>query len=84
MKPSAVCLRIPLNYPILMHTVDKKKSMACAPWSQGVIMNKVGNEKPEKPGEPEQGSALLNIGKIIFLIATLVAAWFILEKLMGK
>ena len=47
-------------------------------------MNKDSNKGPEKPEEQEQGSALLNIGKIIFLIATLVAAWFILEKLMGS
>ncbi len=47
-------------------------------------MNKIGNKEPEKPQEQEQGSALLNIGKIIFLIATLVAAWFILERLMGS
>ena len=47
-------------------------------------MNKVDNKEPEKPEEQEQGSALLNIGKIVFLIAALVAAWFILEKLMGS
>ncbi len=46
-------------------------------------MNKVDKEAPNKPGEQEQGSVLLNIGKIIFLIAALVAAWFILERLMG-
>ena len=44
-------------------------------------MNQGGNKKPGKP--EEQGSAFVNIGKIIFLIAALVAAWFILEKLMG-
>ena len=47
-------------------------------------MNKIDNEGPEKQQEQEQGSALLNIGKIVFLIAALVAAWFILEKLMGS
>ncbi len=47
-------------------------------------MNKAGNEGPEKPEEQEQGSAFLNIGKTIFLIASLVAAWFILDKLMGS
>jgi hypothetical protein len=47
-------------------------------------MNKDGNKGPEKPGEQEQGSAFVNIAKIIFLIAALVAAWFILEKLMGS
>ncbi len=45
-------------------------------------MNKVGNKEPEQP--EEQGSVLLNIGKTVFLIAALVAAWFILEKLMGS
>ncbi len=40
--------------------------------------------KPEKPEEPPQeGSLWLNIGKIVFLVAVLVAAWFILERLMG-
>jgi len=47
-------------------------------------MNKVGNKGPENQQEQEQGSALLNIGKIVFLIAALVGAWFILEKLMGS
>ena len=47
-------------------------------------MSKMGNEKPEEPAEQGSGSALLNIGKIIFLIATLVGAWFVLEKLMGS
>ena len=42
------------------------------------------NNEPEKPEEPRQGSLLLNIGKMVFLIVVLVAAWFILEKLMGK
>jgi hypothetical protein len=42
------------------------------------------NKEPEKQEEPRQGSLLLNIGKMIFLIVVLVAAWFILEKLMGK
>ena len=39
---------------------------------------------PEHPEEP-QGAAWLNIGKIIFLVATLVAAWYVLEWLIeGK
>ena len=42
------------------------------------------NNKPEKPEEPRQGSLMLNIGKMIFLIVVLVAAWFILERLIGK
>ena len=42
------------------------------------------NNEPEKPEEPRQGSLLLNIGTMVFLIVVLVAAWFIMEKLMGK
>jgi hypothetical protein len=42
------------------------------------------NNKPQKQEEPQQGSLLLNIGKTVFLIVALVAAWFILEKLIGK
>jgi flagellar biogenesis protein FliO len=34
--------------------------------------------------EQEHGSAFRNIVKIIFLIAVLVAAWFVLERLMGS
>jgi len=40
-------------------------------------------EEPTGPGDEEQVSAWKNIGKIIFLIATLAAAWFVLERLMG-
>jgi hypothetical protein len=40
------------------------------------------SNEPEGPGKPE-GSAWKNIGKIIFLIAALVASWFVLEWLMG-
>ena len=43
----------------------------------------MANNKPEKTEEPQQGSLLLNIGKIIFLIAVLVAAWFILDWLVS-
>jgi hypothetical protein len=39
---------------------------------------------PKNPDEQEQGSLIRNIGKIIFLIAVLVAAWFVLERLMGS
>ena len=39
---------------------------------------------PTNPEQQEQGSYMRNIGKIIFLIATLVAAWFVLEWLMGS
>ena len=40
--------------------------------------------KEQKQPEELEGSAWKNIGKIIFLIAGLVAAWFILERLMGS
>jgi hypothetical protein len=36
------------------------------------------------PEEPENVSAWRNIGKTLFLIAALVAAWFVLEWLMGR
>lgn len=44
-----------------------------------------GDENKTRPGweEPEQGHGWQNIGKVIFLIASLVAAWFLLEWLMG-
>jgi len=38
---------------------------------------------PTGPEEPEAVSAWRNIGKTLFLIAALVAAWFLLEWLMG-
>ena len=41
------------------------------------------SDGPTGPAEPEAGSAGKNIGKLIFLIAALVAAWFVLEWLMG-
>lgn len=31
----------------------------------------------------QQGSPAKNVGRIIFLIVVLVAAWFILDKLIG-
>jgi hypothetical protein len=51
---------------------------------QGVIVNKEKNNETGKSEEPEEGSLWVNIGKIVFLIAGLVAAWFILERLMGS
>lgn len=42
------------------------------------------NTEPEKQQEPPQGKTWLNIAKIIFLIAVLVAAWFVLEHLLGS
>lgn len=42
------------------------------------------SKDPVTPEEPENVSAWKNIGKIIFLSAVLVAAWFVLERLMGS
>jgi hypothetical protein len=43
------------------------------------------NSKPENPEEPRESGLWLNIAKIVFLVAVLIAAWFILEWLMrGK
>ena len=42
------------------------------------------SKEPHEPDETETVSAWKNIGKTIFLIAALVAAWFILERLMGS
>jgi hypothetical protein len=44
--------------------------------------NKV-NIKPGTPEEPEHGSAWMNVGRWVFLVVVLVAAWFILEWLTG-
>jgi len=41
------------------------------------------SNEPTGPEGPEAGSAWKNIGKLMFLIAALVAAWFVLEWLMG-
>ena len=46
-------------------------------------MKKDGRDESSNAEEPK-GNALLNVGKYIFLIAVLVAAWFVLEWLMGK
>ena len=42
------------------------------------------SNEPAGPEDQETVSAWKNIGKIIFLIAALAAAWFVLERLMGK
>ena len=42
------------------------------------------SKEPHEPEESESESAWKNIGKILFLIAALVAAWFVLERLMGS
>jgi hypothetical protein len=39
--------------------------------------------KQKQQEEPEDVSAWRNIGKAIFLIAALVAAWFLMDWLMG-
>ncbi len=44
------------------------------------------NTEPERPLGPEEereGSLWLNIGKIILLVIVLVAAWFVLDWLIG-
>jgi hypothetical protein len=41
------------------------------------------SNEPEGPEDQEAAGAWKNIGKIIFLIAALAAAWFVLERLMG-
>jgi hypothetical protein len=43
------------------------------------------DENKTRPGweRPEQGSGGKNIGKIVFLVVALVAAWFVLEWLIG-
>lgn len=46
-------------------------------------MEKIAYEETKKPKEMEQGSAFLNVAKIIFLIAVLVAAWFVLKRFWG-
>lgn len=42
------------------------------------------HEKEKYEGPEEEGSIWRNIGKILFLIAVLTAAWFILDRLIGK
>jgi hypothetical protein len=42
------------------------------------------SKEPHEPDGTEEGSAWKNIAKTIFLIAALVAAWFVLERLMGS
>jgi len=46
-------------------------------------MKKATGTNEERPEGPQQGNPWLNIGKLILLIAVLVAAWFVLEWLMG-
>ena len=40
-------------------------------------------QAPPGPPEPKEGSGLLNILKLIFLIAVLVASWFLLDRLIN-
>jgi hypothetical protein len=49
-----------------------------------MVMKKATGNDEDRPDELQQGNPWLNIGKIIFLIAALVAAWFVLERLMGS
>jgi len=49
-----------------------------------VIVKKETDNNEGKGEEPQQGSLLRNAGKTAFLIAVLVAAWFILEKIIGN
>lgn len=49
-----------------------------------MIVKKETDRNEGKQEEPGQDNLWLNIGKTIFLIVVLVAAWFILEKLIGK
>jgi hypothetical protein len=49
-----------------------------------VVVKKEADRDEGKQEEPQQGSLLLNIGKTVFLIVVLVAAWFILGKLIGR
>ncbi len=44
-------------------------------------MNKKNEAGPDRTDEP---SAWANVGKIVLLVAVLVAAWFVLEWLMGN
>ena len=46
-------------------------------------MKKTTGTGKDRMEEPQQGNPWLNIGKLLFLIAVLVAAWFVLERLMG-
>jgi len=50
---------------------------------EGMIMKKATGIDEERPEGPQQGNPWVNIGKLILLIAVLVAAWFVLERVMG-
>ncbi len=41
------------------------------------------NEEPDGPERAPEGRLWLNIAKLVFLVAALVAAWFILDWLIG-
>ncbi len=43
-----------------------------------------GPEQPSGQEEEQEGSLWLNLGKIILLIIILTAAWFVLDRLIGK
>jgi len=43
------------------------------------------NQTPSEPQDPEKDPGLRNILKLIFLAAVLIAAWFLLDRLIfGK
>lgn len=41
------------------------------------------NNVPKKPEEQHEGNLWLNIGKTLFLVVVLVAAWYILDWVIG-
>ncbi len=47
-------------------------------------MKKDEQDRPEKTEAQKEDPGLLNIAKIIFLVAVLVAAWFVLEWLIER
>jgi hypothetical protein len=47
-------------------------------------MQKEDHKEPEGSEGSKDASAWMNIGKMVFLVAVLVAAWFVLEWLMGR
>ena len=49
-----------------------------------VTMEKEKNGTPPEPGESGKDSLALNIGKILFLLGALAAAWFLLDWLIGS
>ncbi len=46
-------------------------------------MKSEAGSKDGSQEQPREGNLLLNVGKIIFLIVVLIAAWFILDWLIS-